>query len=198
MNVFDVRQRVLIVAADHAWFALTEAIRLYREALSVIEAMPAGRDRDGLELSVLTALAVPLNAREGYASPALERDMQRSIALAESLGRTDLVQAGFVTLGGTWFVQGRTADSHRVAARALALAGRGSSTAGQARFIMGGAALSMGQPAEGLRDLEFAAGLGGGMELLSVGTRADVHATAWSAHAHWRFVRLGELAGGSR
>ena len=51
--------------------------------------------------------------------------------------------------------------------------------------MMGGSALAMGRPAEGLRDLEFAAGLGGGMELLSVGTRANVHATAWGAHAHW-------------
>jgi hypothetical protein len=43
----------------------------------------------------------------------------------------------------------------------------------------------MGRPAEGLRDLAFAAGLGDGKELLSVGTRANVHATAWGAHAHW-------------
>ena len=166
-------------------FAHAEAIRLYREALSVIAAMPAGRDRDGLELSVLTALAAPLNAREGYASRALERNMERSIALAESLGRADLVQVGFVGLGVTWYVQGRAADCHRVSARALALASPGSSTAGHARFMMGGAALAMGRLAEGLRDLAFAAGLGDGKELLSVGSRANVHATAWGAHAHW-------------
>ena len=176
-------RRAAQVAAGR--FAHTEAIRLYREALSVIAAMPAGRDRDSLELAVLTALAAPLNAREGYASRALERNMQRSIALAESLGRADLVQVGFVGIGVTWFVQGRTADCHRVSARALALAGPGSSTAGQARFMMGGSALEHGRPAEGLRDLTFAAGLGGGLELLSVGTLANVHATAWSAHAHW-------------
>ncbi len=176
-------QRAAQVAAGR--FANAEAILLYREALSVIEAMPAGRDRDSLELAVLTALAAPLNAREGYASRALERDTQRSIALAESLGRADLVQAGSIVLGGIWYVQGRTADSYRVAARALALASPGSSTEGQARFIMGGAALAMGRPAEGLRHLSFAAGLGDGMELLSPGTRANVHATAWSAHAHW-------------
>jgi len=166
-------------------FAHAEAIRLYREALTVIEAMPEGRDHDSLELSVLTALAAPLNAKEGYASRALERNMQRSIALGESLGRADLVQQGFVGLGITWYVRGRTADCHQVTARALALARPGSSTAGQARFMMGGSALAMGRPAEGLRDLEFAAGLGGGMELLSVGTRANMHATAWGAHAHW-------------
>ena len=176
-------QRAAQVAA--ARFAHAEAIRLYREALSVIKAMPEGRDRDSLELSVLTALAAPLNAREGYASRALERDAQRSIALAESLGRDNLVQAGLIVLSTTWFVQGRTADSHQVGARALALARPGSSIAGQAQFIVGGTAIHLGRPAEGLRHLAVAAGLGGGMELLSVGTRADVHATAWGAHAHW-------------
>ena len=53
-------QRAAQVAA--ARFAHAEAIRLYREALSVIKAMPEGRDRDSRELSVLTALAAPLNA----------------------------------------------------------------------------------------------------------------------------------------
>jgi tetratricopeptide (TPR) repeat protein len=166
-------------------FAHAEAIRLCREALSVIKVMPEGPERDSLELSVLTALAAPLNAREGYASGALERDLRRSIALAESLGRDNLVRAGLIALSTTWFVQGRTADSHRFATRALALASPGTSAAGQARFILGGTAIHLGRPAEGLRHLAVAANLGGGMELLSVGTRANVHAPAWGAHAHW-------------
>jgi DNA-binding SARP family transcriptional activator/tetratricopeptide (TPR) repeat protein len=166
-------------------FAHAEAVRLYRDALTVLKTMPEGRGRDSLELSVLTELAAPLNAREGYASQALERDLQRSISLAESLGRDNQVQAGLVALSTVWFVQGRTADSHQVAARALALATPGSSAAGQARFILGGAAIHMGRPEEGLRHLAVAASLGDGMELLSVGTRANVHATAWGAHAHW-------------
>jgi DNA-binding SARP family transcriptional activator len=166
-------------------FAHAEAVRLCRDALSVIKTMAEGRGRDSLELSVLTELAAPLNATEGYASRALERDLQRSVALAESLGRDNQVQAALVALSTVWFVQGRTADSHQVAARALALASPGSSAAGQARFILGGAAIHMGRPEEGLRHLAVAAGLGDGMEVLSVGTRANVHATAWGAHARW-------------
>jgi DNA-binding SARP family transcriptional activator len=176
-------RRAAQVAASR--FAHAEAIRLYREALSLIKAMPEGRDRDSLELSVLIALAAPLNAREGYASRVLERDLRRSIALAESLGRDDLVQAGLIALSTSWFVQGRTADSYQGAARAVALASPGSSAAGHASFILGGTAIHMGRPAEGLRHLAVAASLGPGMELLSVGTRANVHATAWGAHAHW-------------
>jgi hypothetical protein len=176
-------RRAAQVAAGR--FAHAEAIRLYREALSLIKDMPEGRDRDSLELSVLTALAAPLNAREGYASRALERDLRRSITLAESLGRDDLVQAGLVALSTSWFVQGRTADSYQGAARAAALVSPGSSAEGHAKFILGGAAIHLGRPAESLRHLAVAASLGPGTELLSVGTRANVHATAWGAHAHW-------------
>src|SRR6185437_12422920 len=83
------------------------------------------------------------------------------------------------------FVQGRTADSYRLAARTLALAGPDSGFEGQAHFGVGGSALSMGRPAEGLRHLTLAAALGGGMNLLTVGTRSDVHALSFAAHAHW-------------
>jgi hypothetical protein len=40
-------------------------------------------------------------------------------------------------------------------------------------------------PAEGLRHLELAAKLAGKAVWLSIGTSADVHSTAWAAHAHW-------------
>jgi hypothetical protein len=40
-------------------------------------------------------------------------------------------------------------------------------------------------PAAGLRHLELAAKLTSGALSLSVGTRPDVHGTAWAAHAHW-------------
>jgi hypothetical protein len=40
-------------------------------------------------------------------------------------------------------------------------------------------------PAEGLRHLELAAKMAGGAVSLSVGTRPDVHSTAWAAHAYW-------------
>ena len=63
------------------------------------------------------------------------------------------------------------------------LAGPGSS--GPAHFAVGGAAVSLGMPAEGLRHLDQAARLASGAVSLSVGTRPDVHATAWGAHAHW-------------
>jgi predicted ATPase len=49
-------------AADVAagMFAHAEAIRLHKEALSIVRNMPAGRDREGQELAVLEVMAAPL------------------------------------------------------------------------------------------------------------------------------------------
>jgi predicted ATPase len=66
-------------------YANEEAIRLYRKALSIIGDLPAGSDRDRQELENLEAIAAPLNARHGYASPELQQALERTVALAESL-----------------------------------------------------------------------------------------------------------------
>ena len=174
-------------AADVAagMFAHAEAIRLHKEALSIVRNLPEGKDRDRQELEVLEAMAAPLNARYGYSSPELQRALERSIDLAESLGRRDSTLTGLVALWATQFVQGRIADGYQTATRALALVDPGSELSGPAHFAVGGSAVSLGMPAEGLRHLELAAKLASGAVWLSVGTRADVHGTALAAHAHW-------------
>ena len=166
-------------------FAHAEAIRLHKNSLSIIATMTAGRDRDLQELAVLEAMAAPLNARHGYSSPDLQQVLERSIALARSLGRKDSTVAGLIALLASQFVQGRVADSHRTGTSALSLIGPGSELGGLVHWGVGGTALSLGRPAEGLRHLELAAKLAGSTVLLSVGSRADVHGTAWAAHAHW-------------
>jgi DNA-binding SARP family transcriptional activator/tetratricopeptide (TPR) repeat protein len=174
-------------AADVAvgMFAHAEAIRLHEKALSIMASLPGGRDRDSRELAVLEAMAAPLNARYGYSSPRLQQALERLIALAGSLGRKDSMVAGMTALWATQFVQGRTADSHRTATRALDLADPESGLSGQAHFAVGGSAVSLGMPAEGLDHLERAGKLASGTVWLSVGTRPDVHGMAWAAHAHW-------------
>jgi DNA-binding SARP family transcriptional activator len=179
----DYYRRAADVAAGR--FAHAEAIRLHGKALSVIAAMPAGRDRDARELAVLEAMAAPLNASYGYSSPNLQRTLERSIDLAESLGSRDSLLTGLAGLWTSRFVQGRTADGYQVSTRALALVDPDSELSGPAHFAVGGSAVSLGMPAEGLRHLELAANLASGADVLSIGTRPDVHATAWAAHAHW-------------
>ena len=181
-------------AADVAagMFAHAEAIRLHQEALSIVRNLPEGKDRDRQELEVLEAMAAPLNARYGYSSPELQRALERSIDLGESLGRKDSTLSGLVALWATEFVQGRIADGYRTATRALTLVDPDSELSGPAHFAVGGSAVSLGMPAEGLRHLELAAKLASGAVWLSVGTRADVQGTAWAAHAHWLLGRDAE------
>jgi DNA-binding SARP family transcriptional activator/tetratricopeptide (TPR) repeat protein len=176
-------RRAADVAASR--FAHAEAIRLHREALEIVRHLPEGRDRDRQELAVLEAIASPLTARYGFASPDLQQAVERSIALAESLGRRDSALTGLAGLWTSRFVRGRTADGYQVAKRALALVDPGSEQSSPAHFAVGGSAVSLGMPAEGVRHLELAARLASGAESLSIGTRPDVHGTAWAAHAHW-------------
>jgi DNA-binding SARP family transcriptional activator len=179
----DYYRRAADVAAG--LFAYAEAIRLHTKALEAVSVLPAGVDRDRQELAVLEAMAAPLNARYGYSSPQLQHALERSVALAESLGQKDSTLTGLVALSTSRFVQGRTADGYQVAARALALAQDGSDLCSPAHFAVGASAVSLGMPAEGLRHLRLAVELASGAVSLSVGTRPEVHAAAFAAHAHW-------------
>jgi hypothetical protein len=165
-------------------FAHAEAIRLHQEALSVVASLPAGRDRDRQELAIRQALAAPLNARYGYASSQLQQTLERSVALAQSLDHKDATLNGMVALWSSRFVQGRMTDCYQIANQALSLAEANSKVSGPAHFAVGGSALTLGMPADGLRHLELAAGLAEGA-LIVVGNRSDLHARVWAAHAHW-------------
>ena len=176
-------RRAADVAA--ARFAHAEAIRLHSEALAIVRSLPAGRDRDRQELDVLEAIAAPLNARYGYSSPRLQQALERSVTLAEALGRKDATLTGLVGLWMTQFVQGRAVEGYQTARRALALADPHSEPSGPAHFAVGGSAVTLGRPAEALRHLELAVRLTNGSPSLRIGTRADVHGQSFAAHAHW-------------
>ena len=168
-----------------ARFAHAEAIRLHGEALAIVRSLPEGRDRDRQELEVLEAIAAPLNARYGYSSPRLQQALERSVVLADALGRKDATLTGLVGLWMTQFVQGRAVEGYQTAKRALALADPDSEPSGPAHFAVGGSAVTLGRPAEALRHLNLAVRLTSGSPTLQTGTRADVHGESFAAHAHW-------------
>src|SRR5258708_18482986 len=158
--------------------AQAEAIRLHKEALSIVRHLPEGKDRDRQELEGLEAMAAPLNARYGYSSPELQRALERSIDLAESLGRRDSTLAGLVALWATQFVQGRIADGYRTATRALTLVDPDSELSGPAHFAVGGSAGSLGMPAEGVRHLERTPQRASGAVRRRLGTSSQVRGSA--------------------
>jgi DNA-binding SARP family transcriptional activator len=166
-------------------FAHAEAIRLHSAALGAIRALPAGRSRDSHELAVLEAMAAPLNANLGYASPKLERTAKRSLVLAESLGRQDSTLTALIALWSSLQVQGRIAEGYEVATRALAMVEPGSDLSGQAHFAVAGAAFSRGRLVEATHHFERVVDLGGSAGSLSVGLQLAPHARAWAAHAQF-------------
>ncbi len=168
-----------------ARFAHAEAIRLHQAALSIVLSRPEGSDRDRQELEILQAVAAPLNARYGYSSPELQQALERSVALAESLGLKGSTLTSLVALWTTQFVQGRAVEGYQTAKRALALVEPGSEPSGPAHFAVGGSAVALGRPAEALHHLQIAAKLTAGAPTLSIGTRPDVHGAAFAAHAYW-------------
>jgi DNA-binding SARP family transcriptional activator len=178
-------------------FAHEEAIRLHSRALAIVRARPRGPENDRRELRVLEAMAAPLNACHGFASPQLQTALERTIALAESLGNTGAELHGLIGLFASRVVQGRIADAHRIALRALALAGPDSDLTGPAHFATAGSALHLGRLAEAVQHFETAAALSRGASL-SIGTHPDVHGPAWAAHAHWLLGHDDEAVANSR
>ncbi|MBH0122510.1 AAA family ATPase [Rhodococcus sp. CX] len=165
-------------------FAYADAVRLHRHALALVREHP-GSGSAARELAILEALAAPLNARYGYSSPELQHTLERSIELADTLGRTESTIVGLVGLWSSRFVQGDTAGAHRAVTRALTLVEPGTELCGSAHFAYAGSAVSLGRPAEALGHFALAAELTAGAHSWTVGTRPDVHGCAWAAHAHW-------------
>ncbi len=173
-------------AADAARvYATNDALRLLRRCLELTRALPAGLDREIRELEVLQIMTAPLTSTHGYADRELENTLRRSIALAQALDRTDTEVASIVGLWAATFVQGDIAGSYALADGAQQLVSEVPELAGQVHFGLGGSALSLGRPEESVRHLDLAYDLSIGAVSLLVGTRPEVHARAWSAHAWW-------------
>jgi tetratricopeptide (TPR) repeat protein len=182
-------RRAAEVAA--AVFAHTEAIQLHEEALELIRALPAGQERLDLEMRTLEAIAAPLNAQYGYASEKLRRVHERSMELAEQLGRREFLCNASLGLWTSYFVRGETAAAYDTAMRALQLLPPDSPLSGPAHFGLGGSAMVLGRLQEAREHLTIAIDCGESYSL-SVGSRTDIHASAFAAHVHWLLGSDGE------
>jgi predicted ATPase len=170
-------------------FANQKAVRHYRRAAELLRQAPAGPGRDASELAILAALAAPLNAQHGYASSELQAVLERTRDLAERRGDSRLQLISLVGLFGVRFVQGHVAESHEIALRSLELSHLHPDVTGQAHFAVAGSATSLGRHEQSLRHFALAHELCYDAAPALVGTRVEVHARAWSAHALWLLGR---------
>ncbi len=166
-------------------FAHAEAVRMWQRCVELVGEMPPSRQRDERELAVLQQLLPPLNAWRGYASRQLEAAERRTAELGQRLHLVDTQTSASIALFATTFVQGHTAEAHRWGQRAIELAERCPELAAQAHLAFAGSGLSLGLVQLADEHFQLACRLAGDTDSLPIGTRTEVHARGWWAHARW-------------
>ncbi len=152
----------------------------------------ASSQRDRRGLAVLQELLPPLNAWRGYASAELEQYERRADTLGERLGLAEVRCTAAIAPFATTFVQGHTAEPHKWGRQALKVSGQRPELAAQAHLPLAGSGLSLGLLPLADKHFGIACALAGASDSLPIGTRTEVHAHAWWAHARWL---LGDGAG---
>jgi len=100
---------------------------------------------------------------------------------------------GLVGLWASYYVQGHPRQAHKLAEQMLTMVAPHNSRFGQVHFSVAGSLLHLGRPRSSVEHFDTALRCVGS-EVLTVGTRASVHARAWSAHAAWLLGHHAEAA----
>jgi DNA-binding SARP family transcriptional activator/tetratricopeptide (TPR) repeat protein len=184
-------RRAADVAA--AMFAHAEAAKHHHQTLALLRQQQRGRKRDERELQCLEALAPTINAMSGYSAPALEEVFHQVIEIADRIGNREAMLNGLVGLWASYYVQGHPRQAHKLAEQMLTMVAPHNSRFGQVNFSVAGSLLHLGRPRSSVEHFDTALRCVGS-EVLTVGTRASVHARAWSAHAAWLLGHHAEAA----
>ena len=164
-----------------------EAIRCLTHALSLVETLPAGRDRDEQELALRSSLSVALNSGRGYAAPEVEQNLDRVFMLSLADGR------GQVPVRWLWvaftlrFMLGDLEGTREVSEQALARSVSDPSCRCEAHHAMGGTLLSLGELDASRHhfDAALAAYDEAHPQRSALGSDLGVFAHAWYAHTLW-------------
>jgi DNA-binding SARP family transcriptional activator len=167
--------------------ATAEAIRCLTQALSIVEKLPAGRDRDDQELALRTSLSVSLNSSRGYAGIEVEQNLDRVFMLSTSGGRGQ-VPVRWLWVAFTFrFMLGDLKTTREVAKQALESSEVDPTCRCEAHHAMGGTLSSVGE-LEASRD-HFESSLAAYDEerpqRSALGSDLGVFAHAWYSHTLW-------------
>ena len=164
-----------------------EAIRCLTYALSLVQMLPPGRDRDEQELALRSSLSIALNSGRGYAAPEVEQNLDRIFTLSLADGR------GQVPVRWLWaaftlrFMLGDLKGTRQVSEQALACSVSDPSCRCEAHHAMGGTLLSLGELDASRHHFEaaLAAYDEEHPQRSALGSDLGVFAHAWSAHTLW-------------
>jgi tetratricopeptide (TPR) repeat protein len=122
-----------------------EAIRCLTYALSLVETLPAERDRDERELVLRSSLSVALNSARGYAAPEVEQNLDRVFALSRSGGRGEVPVRWLWAAFTMRFMLGDMKGTREISEQALARSVSDPSCRCEAHHAMGGTLSSLGE-----------------------------------------------------
>jgi DNA-binding SARP family transcriptional activator len=164
-----------------------EAIRCLTHALTLLETLPAGRDRDERELALRSSLSVALNSARGYAATEVEQNLNRVFMLSRSAERGDVPVRWLWVAFTLRFMLGDLKGTREVSEQALARSVSDPSCRCEAHHAMGGTLSSMGE-LDASRH-HFEAALSAYDERhprrSALGSDLGVFAHAWYSHALW-------------
>lgn len=172
-------------------YANEDAISLLLCALALLELLPSGPKRDKQELHLQLALAPIYRITKGWATPELERVLDRALALCKRVGDDSQRAQTLYGLQSLYVVQARLEHVHIVSDELKTLYQRSSGTAPSpfVNMMLAGALLHLGRITDA--NVHFAKVIGEqhSDQLLhlqeSQGVNYAAHARAWQAHALW-------------
>lgn len=189
-----IRSYSLAAEVATAVFAVADAVRHYDRALRLLGGLDHGVERDRRELELQQALLAPLNAVQGYSSSDVGACIERTVALSDRLGETEVELRSRVAQGAHLFVRGRIDESAAVSGDLVSRVTDHADLVGQAHMVRAGGLASLGRPAAALDHFRRAEELSGDDEEWLFGFRVRPMVLAWRAHALWMVARACEAA----
>jgi DNA-binding SARP family transcriptional activator len=174
-------------AAATALSANEEAIRCLTHALSLIEKLPAGRDRDERELALRASLSIALNSGRGYAAPEVEQNLERVFTLSLANGRDQLPVRWLWAAFTLRFMLGDLKATREVSEQAIARSAADPSCRCEAHHAMAATLLHVGELEASKHhfDAALAAYDDEHPQRSALGSDLGVFSHAWYAHTLW-------------
>jgi DNA-binding SARP family transcriptional activator len=164
-----------------------EAIRCLTYALSLLETLPAGQERDERELALRSSLSIALNSTRGYAAPEVEQNLNRVFELSRAEGRGQLPVRWLWVAFTLRFMLGDLKGTREVAEQALERSGSDPSCRCEAHHAMGGLLSCVGELDASRHHFEAALSAYDERhpQRSALGSDLGVFAHAWYSHSLW-------------
>src|SRR6185295_5922973 len=189
VKAIELYQRAAVVALRT--YANEDAIDLFRRALGLLERQPANLARDAAELRIQLALARLYRMTLGWTSPEVERTLDRSVALCDTVGDDAQRARALYGLQSLFVVQARLSEVELVHQELDRLYQRmsGLSAPLESETMLTGARLHLGRIAEAGESFARALALNDPQRVQRIadeqGWNFAVHGRAWYAHVLW-------------